>query len=76
MAGEVGDGSTVVGHGLLSRFHQGCRCPWCSAQVWERSCACDACVVLRSVSPFVLPMGDRGEPAGAPAGRSVARRSG
>ena len=32
--------SSVIGHGLLSRFHAGCRCGWCTTQALERSCGC------------------------------------
>jgi hypothetical protein len=43
----------VVGHGLLSRFHAGCRCPWCTSVCRERECPCQVCTACRSVSPYV-----------------------
>ncbi len=43
----------VVGHGLLSRFHDGCRCPWCTSVDRERTCSCQDCVGLRTTSPYI-----------------------
>jgi len=36
-------GADVAGHGLLSRFHSGCRCPWCTCQAREHACPCAPC---------------------------------
>lgn len=44
--------SDVIGHGLLSRFHAGCRCAWCTSQARERGCGCEPCTQSRSVDPY------------------------
>lgn len=44
--------SDVIGHGLLSRFHEGCRCVWCTNQARERCCGCQLCKQARSVDPY------------------------
>jgi hypothetical protein len=45
-----------VGHGLLSRWHSGCRCPWCASKCRERGCLCPPCAALKARSPyFELP---------------------
>ncbi|MDT5132616.1 MAG: hypothetical protein QOE41_1927 [Mycobacterium sp.] len=45
-----------VGHGTLTRWHAGCRCPWCESKCRERGCLCSPCVALRAKSPyFALP---------------------
>lgn len=44
--------SDVNGHGLLSRFHAGCRCAWCTTQARERACGCESCTQSRSVDPY------------------------
>lgn len=31
----AGEGAAVTGHGLLSRFHAGCRCGWCASRARE-----------------------------------------
>lgn len=43
----------IIGHGLLPRFHAGCRCDWCVSRCWERSCLCEVCVDMRAKSPYV-----------------------
>lgn len=45
-------GSEVIGHGLLSRFHAGCRCEWCTTQACEQGCGCQPCTQSRSVDPY------------------------
>jgi hypothetical protein len=38
----------VAGHGLLSRFHDGCRCPWCTSRAREPQCLCPDCLEVRT----------------------------
>jgi hypothetical protein len=48
----------VTGHGLLDKWHSGCRCPWCVSKARERGCLCPPCAALRASSPyFELPQG-------------------
>lgn len=50
----------VAGHGLLTRFHDGCRCPWCVSTARERGCLCGACVAVKTTGVYVIaPMPDR-----------------
>jgi hypothetical protein len=42
-----------VGHGTLTAWHAGCRCPWCESKCRERGCLCLPCVALRAKSPYV-----------------------
>jgi hypothetical protein len=42
----------VIGHGLLSRFHAGCQCAWCTTQARERACGCQSCTQSRSLDPY------------------------
>lgn len=42
-----------VGHGTLTAWHDGCRCPWCESKCRERGCLCPPCVALRASSPYV-----------------------
>ena len=51
-AGVLIPESDVIGHGLLSRFHAGCRCAWCTTQARERACGCEPCTQSRSVDPY------------------------
>ncbi|HEX4100509.1 MAG TPA: hypothetical protein VHY21_08200 [Pseudonocardiaceae bacterium] len=41
------------GHGTLTAWHDGCRCPWCASKARERGCLCSPCVALRAHSPYV-----------------------
>ncbi|MGH3671621.1 MAG: hypothetical protein ACRDSH_13455, partial [Pseudonocardiaceae bacterium] len=53
----AGAGADVTGHGLLSRFHAGCRCPWCASRACEGTCGCPPCVACRASAYVVLPRG-------------------
>jgi len=53
----VAAGADVAGHGLLSRFHAGCRCGWCCSRAREGRCGCGPCVACRVHTYFVLPRG-------------------
>ena len=50
-------GPDVAGHGLLSRFHTGCRCGWCSSRARETTCGCAPCLAYRAHPYVVLPAG-------------------
>ncbi len=50
-------GPDVTGHGLLSRFHAGCRCGWCSSRARETTCGCAPCLACRTHPYFVLSAG-------------------
>ena len=45
----------VTGHGLLSRFHDGCRCPWCTSRARERQCLCPDCLAVRTTGVYFAP---------------------
>lgn len=47
------DPTDPTGHGLLSTFHKGCRCPWCKSAARERACVCELCTQLRARSIYV-----------------------
>lgn len=49
----------VAGHGLLSRFHDGCRCAWCTARARERGCLCPECLTVRTAGIYVGPVRTR-----------------
>ncbi|MGH7748361.1 MAG: hypothetical protein ACREQ5_26935 [Candidatus Dormibacteria bacterium] len=55
----AGAGADVTGHGLLSRFHAGCRCPWCASRAREGACPCAPCTGVRAHAYVVLPHGWR-----------------
>jgi hypothetical protein len=42
----------VAGHGLLSRFHDGCRCPWCTSRARESQCLCPDCLEVRTTGVY------------------------
>lgn len=44
---------TVRGHGVLARFHDGCRCPWCMSTARERGCPCPECHGARTTGRYV-----------------------
>jgi hypothetical protein len=54
-----GECADVAGHGLLTRFHEGCRCGWCASRAREGTCPCPACVKVRAHVYLVLPPGWR-----------------
>jgi len=56
---RMGECANVAGHGLLSHFHNGCRCPWCASQARERDCCCGACAAVRAHCFVVLAPGWR-----------------
>jgi len=47
-------GADVAGHGLLSRFHAGCRCGWCSSRAREDTCGCGPCRACRAHPYFTF----------------------
>jgi hypothetical protein len=53
----AGEGADVAGHGLLSRFHDGCRCGWCCSRAREGTCGCTLCAACRASTYVVLPRG-------------------
>ncbi|MGH3511377.1 MAG: hypothetical protein ACRDRB_03775 [Pseudonocardiaceae bacterium] len=55
----AGAGADVAGHGVLARFHAGCRCPWCASRAWEGTCGCARCAACRANAYVVLPRGWR-----------------
>jgi len=44
----------VTGHGLLARFHEGCRCPWCTSRARECPCLCPDCVAVKTTGVYVI----------------------
>ena len=50
-------GTDVAGHGLLSRFHAGCRCGWCSSRPREGSCGYGPYRACRANTYAALPRG-------------------
>ena len=51
-----GECADVTGHGVLSRFHTGCRCGWCESQAREHDCPCPACAAVRRGAFFTFPV--------------------
>ena len=46
-----------TGHGTLTTFHGGCRCPWCVSKARESACPCPPCATVKAKSPyFELPV--------------------